>query len=64
MDLTQVQHPATTQLSGSDSGIVVPAGQRLIIETSPGGSEILDVEVPAGKQWILNIGVDIRETDV
>ncbi len=47
---------------GSDS-FAVTAGQRLTIETSPGGTEVLDVEVPAGKAWAVSITVTITETD-
>lgn len=47
---------------GSDS-FAVTAGQRVTIETSPGGSEVLDVEVPAGKAWTVSISVTIQEAD-
>jgi len=37
------------------------AGKRLKIETSPGGEEILDEEVPAGKSWKIRIAVSVEE---
>ena len=59
--------PAVSQriaYTGQQGRVEVPAGQRLKIETSPGGGEILDVEVPAGKKWNVYVKVDIQESDV
>ena len=42
--------------------VVVPAGKRLVIESTPGGEEVLDAEVPAGKSWEVHISVHINET--
>lgn len=64
MELNVTQTPAQTRLHGEEIGHIVNAGQTLKIETSPGGNEILDVTVPAGKQWSVIVNVDIRETDV
>lgn len=50
MQLKTVESLATTQLFGQQGDIIAIAGQKLIIETSPGGVEILDAEVPTGKQ--------------
>jgi hypothetical protein len=47
-----------------DDDFELVAGQSLIIETSPGGIEILDEEVPAGKVWTVHVAVVISETDV
>ena len=63
MHLVTHELPATVKKHGEEGGIGIVAGQRLIIETSPGGAEILDVTVPAGKQWTMTISVDIDETD-
>lgn len=63
MNLVTHEQPATTKKQGEDDGIVISAGQRLRIETSPGGAEILDVVVPAGKQWTATVSVSIDETD-
>jgi len=41
----------------------VAAGKSLKIETSPQGVEVLDVEVPAGKAWHVELSVIITETD-
>jgi hypothetical protein len=49
-------------LQGADS-IAVTAGQLLKIETSPGGGEILDTAVPAGKTWQVEIQITVIETD-
>ena len=64
MELARSVSPAFTQLIGEQGDIVVSAGQQLIIETSPGGTEVLDATVPAGTQWTVTISVDVRETDV
>jgi len=61
MDFQDYSHPARTVKAGR-AIVEIPAGQRLTIETSPGGTEILDLEVPAGKQWTVHLGVDITET--
>jgi hypothetical protein len=60
VQLKSTIYPAVEQLSGSDSGIIVTAGQRIKIETSPDGIEILDVTVPEGETWAFSVGVDIR----
>jgi len=49
--------------SGTEE-VVLPAGTTLKIETSPGGTEILNVEVPAGKEWSACLMVSVDETDV
>lgn len=51
---------ACTLLIGQDE-FNVPAGQRLVIETSPGGEDILAEMCPAGKVWICECTVKIRE---
>lgn len=43
--------------------IQVEAGTSLKIETSPGGEEVLDVTVPAGKKWTVGLAVGVVETD-
>lgn len=63
MELEDNSLPARNIKNGRDT-VVIPAGQRLIIETSPGGSEILDEVVPVGKQWEVIFNIDIIETSV
>lgn len=41
----------------------ITAGKSLKIETSPRGEEVLDVEVPAGKAWYVELSVLITETN-
>jgi len=36
----------------------------LIIETSPRGDDILDIEVPSGKKWKVSLKLHITETDL
>lgn len=43
--------------------VELSAGQHLKIETSPGGEELLDVVVPAGKVWSVVINVETLEGD-
>ncbi len=64
MTLTETQTPAKTKKTGEETNLVITAGQRLTIETSPGGAEILDDVVPAGKEWRATIGISIDEVDV
>ena len=58
---TPVKQSVTT-LAGHQV-ITIPAGKVLRIETTPGGVEILDVTIPAGKSWTATIRLDIVETD-
>jgi len=37
------------------------AGKSLKIETSPGGEEVFNEEVPVGKSWIVTIDISIKE---
>ena len=41
----------------------VLAGKTLKIETSPTGEQHLNVSVPAGKKWAVEVTVQIVETD-
>ena len=63
MELSTRVIPALTKITANDDGLTIPAGQRLRIETSPGGAEILDAIVPAGKRWI-NLAVSISGDEV
>lgn len=47
--------------SGSGT-VIIPAGKKLVIETTPRGEEILEAEVPAGKTWTVSISVNIIES--
>ena len=51
-----VKHGATV--------VLLPAGKRLTIESSPAGEEFYKQTVPTGKQWSVTISVVIQETDV
>jgi hypothetical protein len=64
MELKTTSLPAGVKISGEESGIVIAAGKSFKIETSPQGEDILDVEVPAGKQWTVVVSVSIDEVDV
>lgn len=58
--LVEEARPAKTVKSGADT-FVVTAGQKVTVETTPGGAEILDAEVPAGKTWTVTVSVYILE---
>jgi len=66
MELTQIGSIAATGAKllkqGSDT-FEATAGQRLTIETSPSGTEVLDVTVPSGKAWTIEVRVTVQETD-
>lgn len=64
MTLTTTTLPARTKLTGEQGNIVLPAGRVFKIETTPGGAEVLEVTVPAGKVWTVVISVSIDETNV
>ena len=59
--LVEESRPARMWKYGGDSFELV-AGKHLKIETSPGGEELLDAVVPAGKTWDINLTVNIVET--
>ncbi len=52
----------TSHATGTDIFDLV-AGKKLKIETSPGGEEILNIDVPAGKNWNVSVTVSYSETD-
>jgi len=60
--LTNHGWPAKTVKSGQEI-VAVTAGQSVKVETTPGGSELLDVACPAGKAWSVRVQVEIIETD-
>jgi len=57
-----MESPARIQYQG-DGTFNIPGEQSLIIETSPGGLDVLDEEVPSGKRWIVTIRLSITEQD-
>ena len=59
--LVEESRPAKTVLNGSDT-VILAAGKHVKVETSPGGEELLDAVVPAGKTWTVTVGVYILET--
>jgi len=59
----ETTHPeGLVRMSGGET-FEVTAGKSLKIETSPGGIEILDSQVPRGKTWAVSISVQVSETD-
>lgn len=52
-----------TEYSGS-TVLNMNSGKSLKIETSPRGIEILDMQVPLGKQWKVLLKLHITETDL
>ncbi len=50
-------------ISRTSEVVELTTSQRLKIETSPGGEELLDVVVPLGKHWSVGITVTVTETD-
>uniref|UniRef100_A0A6M3IL43 Uncharacterized protein n=1 Tax=viral metagenome TaxID=1070528 RepID=A0A6M3IL43_9ZZZZ len=46
-----------------NSSFEITEGKSLIVETSPSGAEIFDESVPAGKKWLVDIWLKIREVD-
>lgn len=62
MNLNRNTVPSREMLYGEDDAVLT-AGQRLTVETSPGGAEILDEEVPTGKVWTVKVSVSVDEAD-
>ena len=61
--LTEYDWPVRLMKSGRADDVGIVAGQRLVIETSPGGKEVMDAVCPVGKAWNVTIIVEIEETD-
>ena len=56
--------PQKVAYTGQAGNIEVTSGKTLKIETTPGGGEILETTVPAGKKWTVYVKVEIQESDV
>lgn len=54
--------PIRRRMAG-DSSFSLAAGKTLKIETTPGGEEVLNQVVPAGKSWQVEISVSITERE-
>ena len=48
---------------GAAFEVEVAAGKKLVIETSPDGSDLLEATVPGGKIWAVRISIDVLEQD-
>ena len=59
----EATHPLGVLRKAGEESFEATAGQSLKIETSPGGDDIMDAEVPAGKKWAVSISVQVSETD-
>ena len=60
MELADTSVSARDLLWGAE-GFDVAAGKTLKIETSPNGVTILEVEVPEGELWHIQINVQIEK---
>ncbi len=61
MELRTESRVALTNKTGV-TAINLSAGQHIKIETGPQGQDILNVTVPAGTKWIVELLVKIKET--
>lgn len=59
MNLSWEQKPALKQSTRVTENVQVLSGQTLKIETSPGGTEVLNVVCPQGETWSANIIVKV-----
>lgn len=62
MELNERIIAAKKEYSGATK-FTIAAGKNLIIETTPSGAEILNTQVPTGKQWNVYLYVCAMETD-
>lgn len=63
LELNFVEVP-TYKKADASSTFVAEAGKIVKIETSPDGEELMNLEVPVGKQWEVTISVHIHEENV
>ena len=54
---------AAALISRASEIVELDPGKQFRIETSPGGAEVLDVIVPAGKHWSVGVSITVIETD-
>ncbi len=50
-------------IRGANEIVELDAGKRFVIGMSPGGVEVLDEVVPAGKHWSICVSITVTETD-
>lgn len=62
MELLPTLASGARVLRGSGS-VTLTEGQTLKVETTPMGEETLDAAVPAGKEWLVNVIVDVVESN-
>lgn len=55
--------PKNKYMAGSNE-FTATAGQNVVIETSPGGEDILDETVPEGHEWACKVWIEITESEV
>ena len=60
----KIIEPERTFYKNQSCSVVVTAGRRLIIETSPGGADVAEGIVPVGKKWNVTFRIYITEDDV
>ena len=63
MELNDISVEARNVQAGYDA-FKVATEKTLKIETYPQGQDILNVTVPQGKKWWVQINVEITETDI
>jgi hypothetical protein len=61
--LREDSHTAKVLRTGQDPEVSIPVGKSLVVETTPGGEEILKMTCPSGKVWTARVIVEITETD-
>ncbi len=59
------QRPAVVaaEMQQGWQSVELEAGKSFKIETNPGGVELLNATVPAGKHWTVAVQVTVIETD-
>ena len=62
MQMVDISVEARSVQAGYDR-VTVEAGKVFKIETSPQGGDILNLTVPEGKVWSVQMNVQITETD-
>jgi len=63
INLQALEHPAKRTLHGGTGYFEMSENDRIRIQTSPPGVEVLDERVPSGKVWMIMVSVSIIETD-
>uniref|UniRef100_A0A6M3IK70 Uncharacterized protein n=1 Tax=viral metagenome TaxID=1070528 RepID=A0A6M3IK70_9ZZZZ len=64
MFVPETIYPTGTIVKSCGGSFVMGEGKTLMIETSPAGEEYLNLTVPPGEEWTINMSIQIKIVNV